>query len=103
MYHDNPKNQGIQNILWLIVIVFVFLIKLLFNLFNNKQMKSTKLMLAVIATILITWCVMGLIGYLISDLSFKECLTNDGTLYVMLILGWVPAIFVASDVHDLDS
>jgi hypothetical protein len=36
MYHDNPKNQGIQNILWLIVIVFVFLIKLLFNLLNNK-------------------------------------------------------------------
>jgi hypothetical protein len=63
-------------------------------------MKSTKLMLAVIATFLITWCVMGLIGWCLSDLSFRECLTHGATLMLMLLLGWVPAIIVGNDVHD---
>lgn len=60
-------------------------------------MKSTKIMLAVIATFLITWCVMGLIGYLLSDLSYKECMTHGGTLLCMTIFGWAPAVIVAQD------
>lgn len=63
-------------------------------------MKSTKLMLAVIATLLITWCVMGLIGWCISDLSFKDCLTHGGTLMLMLIVGWIPAIIVGNDIDE---
>ena len=63
-------------------------------------MKSTKLMLAVIATFLITWCVIGLIGYLLSDLSFRDCMTHGGTLMVLMIIGWIPAVIVGSDVHD---
>jgi hypothetical protein len=63
-------------------------------------MKSTKLMLAVIATTLITWCVMGLIGWCISDLSFRDCLTHGGTLMLMMIIGWIPAIIVGSDISD---
>lgn len=63
-------------------------------------MKSTKIMLAVIATFLITWCVMGLIGWCISDLSFKECLTHGGTLIILMILGWIPAVLVGIDVND---
>jgi hypothetical protein len=63
-------------------------------------MKSTKLMLAVIATFLITWCVMGLIGYLLSDLSFRDCMTNGATIMILLFVGWVPAIVVGNDVHD---
>jgi hypothetical protein len=67
-------------------------------------MKSTKLMLAVIATFLSTWCVLGLIGYLLSDLSFKECLIQGGTLVLMLVFGWIPAVIVGSDVQEyLDS
>lgn len=67
-------------------------------------MKSTKLMLAVIATFLITWIVLGTIGWCMSDLSFKECLKHDATIFIMLVLGWVPAIFVGSDVQEhLDS
>jgi hypothetical protein len=60
-------------------------------------MKSTKIMLAVLATILITWCVMGLIGYLLSNGSYKECMTHGGTLMCMMIFGWVPSIIVACD------
>ena len=63
-------------------------------------MKSTKIMLAVIATFLITWCVMGLIGYLLSDLSYKECMTHGGTFLCMMIFGWAPAIVIGQDLHD---
>ena len=63
-------------------------------------MKSTKIMLAVIATFLITWCVMGTIGWCLSDLSFKECMSNGGTLMLMLIFGWIPAFFVGFDYSD---
>jgi hypothetical protein len=54
-------------------------------------------MLAVIATILLTWCVMGTIGYLLSDLSYKQCMTHGATLMLMLIFGWMPAIIVGDD------
>ena len=54
-------------------------------------------MLAVIATFLTTWCVMGLIGYLLSDLSYKECMVDSVTLFLMFIIGWIPAIIVGSD------
>ena len=62
-------------------------------------MKTTKIMLAVIATILITWCVMGLIGYLLSDLSYKECMTHGGTLMFLLVFGWIPSIIVGDDIY----
>jgi hypothetical protein len=63
-------------------------------------MKSTKIMLAVIATFLITWCVMGLIGWCLSDLSFKECITHGGTLMLLTIIGWIPASIVGCDVNE---
>jgi len=63
-------------------------------------MKSTKLMLAVIATFLITWCVLGLIGYLLSDLSYRDCMTHGATLMLLMIIGWVPASIVGYDVNE---
>ena len=60
-------------------------------------MKSTKIMLAILATILLTWCVMGSIGWMLSDLSYKECMTNTGTLFLMLFIGWIPSIIVGAD------
>lgn len=63
-------------------------------------MKSTKLMLAVIATFLSTWCVLGLIGYLLSDLSFRDCMTNGATIMIMFIIGWIPASIVGYDVSE---
>jgi len=60
-------------------------------------MKSTKIMLAVLATLLIVWCTIGLIGYLLSDLSYRDCMTNTGTLFLMLFLGWIPSIIVGAD------
>lgn len=60
-------------------------------------MKSTIIMVAVLATLLLTWCVMGTIGYLLSDLSYKECMTHGATLMLMLVFGWVPAVVVGAD------
>ncbi len=61
-------------------------------------------MLAVIATFLITWIVLGTIGWCMSDLSFRDCLIDGPTIVIMLVLGWVPAIIVGSDVQEhLDS
>jgi hypothetical protein len=60
-------------------------------------MKSTKIMLAVLATILITWCVMGLIGWMLSDLSYRDCMTNSATIMLMFIIGWIPSIIVGAD------
>jgi hypothetical protein len=63
-------------------------------------MIKTKIMLAVIATFFITWCVMGLIGYLLSDLSYKECMTNGATLMFLLIFGWIPSVIVSYDMNE---
>ena len=57
-------------------------------------------MLAVIATIILTWMLFGLVGYLLSDLSYKECMTHGATLMLMLMFGVIPAIVVANDLDD---
>jgi hypothetical protein len=63
-------------------------------------MKSTKIMLAVIATLIATWTLMSLIEYILSDMSLKECYTNLGTILCMTIFGWIPSIVVASDLEE---
>ena len=63
-------------------------------------MKSTKIMVAVIAAFLITWTVIGLIGYLLSDGTYKECMTKEGTLIFMLIFGWIPSVILGIDLRD---
>ena len=63
-------------------------------------MKSTKIMLAVIATLLTTWTFMSLIGYVLSDMSLRDCYTNPATIGCMAIFGWIPALVIAADVTD---
>lgn len=63
-------------------------------------MKSTKIMLAIIATILSTWTLMSLIGYILSDLSLRDCYTNVGTIICMTIFGWIPSVVVGYDLEE---
>lgn len=63
-------------------------------------MKSTKIMLAVIATLLITWMSLGFIFYIFSDMTFKESCCNPGVGSIMLFIGWVPSVVVAIDLDD---
>jgi hypothetical protein len=60
-------------------------------------MKSTKIMLAIIACLLTTWTSMSLIGWMLSELSLRECYTHGGTLMLMMIFGWIPAVIIACD------
>lgn len=60
-------------------------------------MKSTKIMLAVIASLLTTWTSMSIIGWVLSDMSLRECYTHSATIMLMLLVGWIPAIIIASD------
>ena len=60
-------------------------------------MKSTKIMLAVIATLLITWLTLGLLFYVLSDMTYKESISNSGIGYLMLFIGWIPALIVGAD------
>lgn len=63
-------------------------------------MKNTKIMLAVIATILVTW--LGLSGfvYWLSDISYREVVVNHGIITIMFVVGWIPSVIVA---YDLDN
>jgi hypothetical protein len=63
-------------------------------------MKSTKIMLAIIATLIATWTLMSLIEYILSDMSLKECYTNGGTLICMMIFGWIPSVIVGCDLEE---
>ena len=63
-------------------------------------MIKTKIMLAVIATLIATWTLFSLIGYILSDLSLRDCYTYNATLFMMLVFGWIPAVILASDLND---
>ena len=40
---------------------------------------------------------MSLIGWMLSELSLRECYTHGGTLMLMLIFGWIPSVIIADD------
>ena len=63
-------------------------------------MKATKIMLAVIATFIITWLTLGLLFYVLSDMTYKESISNSGIGYMMLFIGWIPAVIVGADLSD---
>ncbi len=63
-------------------------------------MKTTKIMLAIIASLLTTWTSMSLIGWMLSELSLRECYTHGGTLMLMLLFGWIPAVIIACDIDE---
>lgn len=63
-------------------------------------MKSTKIMLCVIATLLATWTLVSTLTFALSDLSFRESFGSGPSIMFMLLMGWVPSVIVGS---DLDS
>ena len=62
-------------------------------------MKSTKIMLAIIACLLTTWTSMSLIGWALSDMPLQECYTHGATLMLMIIFGWIPAVIIGYDLE----
>ena len=64
-------------------------------------MKSTKIMLAVIATFILTWMSFGLLVYLLSSsMSYREVMIQPGVIMTTLFVGWIPSVIVGCDLHD---
>jgi hypothetical protein len=63
-------------------------------------MKSTKIMLAALCTLLCTWTLFATIVWMFSDLTFKQSYVTHGVLLCMLILGWIPSVIVGVDLED---
>lgn len=64
-------------------------------------MKNTIKLLAFVATLLMTWMGLALIGWTLSDLTFKACASHGGTLMIMMIFGWIPALLVLIDLDEM--
>lgn len=60
-------------------------------------MKNTKVCLVVIATLVATWFIFGLIGAFITSDSIRTCMSDYGMVFPMIFIGWIPAVIVAVD------
>ena len=63
-------------------------------------MKNTKTMILGIVVFFITWLLVALFGWLVSDITFKECFIHPATVFTMLIFGWIPALIVCADYNE---
>jgi hypothetical protein len=61
-------------------------------------MRKTRIMLAVVITLIITHVTLGLFHFLLSTCAFKESLISNPVVMVMFIIGWIPAVIVGHDV-----
>lgn len=64
-------------------------------------MKSTLIMLACIATLIITWMTVSFVFYMISDtgITFREVAGHGAMGMFLLMFGWIPSIIVAYDLE----
>lgn len=62
--------------------------------------KETKLMLCAIATFMLSYLLFGTIGYLLSDISFKQVLLSNGTIMVTAILGTIATVIVTANYSE---
>lgn len=60
-------------------------------------MKNTTILVVVITVFIITWLVLGLIGYSINDLTYKATLSHTAMIIFMVVFGWIPAAIVGDD------
>ena len=58
-------------------------------------------MLLAIASFILTYALVGLIGYLLFDMvSYRLTLIDPGTVVFMIMFGWLPAAVIAADYHE---
>ena len=63
-------------------------------------MKNTITMVACIATFLLTWTCMGLIGSYLCECTIREAIASQGSMMLMFIFGWIPTTIVGIDVRN---
>lgn len=64
-------------------------------------MKATKIMLAFLGTLMVTWMSLSLLTFLCSgDMTFRQASTHGGVALLMLTFGWIPSIVVSMDLEE---
>lgn len=63
-------------------------------------MKTTKTILALILTGLLTWVGIGIVVYLLSEMSFKESMSSNQTILTFILGGWLPISGVFIDLTE---
>lgn len=63
-------------------------------------MRRTRIMLAIVITLIITYITLGLVHFLLSTCTFRESLISTPIVMVMFIIGWIPAVIVGNDMDD---
>lgn len=64
-------------------------------------MKATKIMLAFLGTLILTWLSLSLLVFLCSgDISFRQATTHGGVALLMLTFGWIPSLIVCMDLEE---
>lgn len=59
------------------------------------------MMVAFIATLILTWMFLSAIVYFCSeDATFRECAANIGMGALMLLFGWIPSVIVCMDLEE---
>ena len=61
-------------------------------------MRKTRIMLAVVITLIITYITLGLFHFLLSTCTFRESLISSPVVATMVFIGWIPAVIVGHDV-----
>lgn len=65
-------------------------------------MRRTRIMLAVVITLIITFITLGVFHFLLSTCSFRESLLSNPVTGVMIFIGWIPAVIVGTDMSQDD-
>ena len=63
-------------------------------------MKTTKTILALILTGLLTWVGIGIVVYLLSEMNFKESMSSNQTILTFILGGWLPISGVFIDLTE---
>lgn len=65
-------------------------------------MKATKIMLAFVGTVILTWMFVSFVYYLCcTQITFREACTENGIGFLMLMFGWIPSLVVCVDLDDV--
>lgn len=64
-------------------------------------MKATKIMVTGFTVFILTWLTLAFIGYMLSDTAtFREVCASAPVIMIMIIVGWIPSMVVASDLDQ---
>jgi hypothetical protein len=63
-------------------------------------MKTTKIILSLILTGLLTWVGIGIVVYLLSEMNFKESMSSSQTILTFILGGWLPISGVFIDLTE---